>query len=406
MIPERNGDATPADQHGDAYEGPREQAKPPAYTLPILSCGALLRTYPERRPAVIEGLLREGETMNVIAPPKVGKSFLVAGLAFDVATGQPWLSTFRTTQGNVLIVDNELHPETISHRLRMLAEKRGISHEQIAETVSIASLRGRLLDLYRMGEGLRKIPHGRYKLVIVDAFYRTMPMGTDENDNATMASLYNLLDSYADQLGAAFVLIHHATKGNQSAKAITDVGAGAGAQSRATDTHLVLRPHEESDVVVLDAATRSWKAPEPLCLRWDFPVWTPAADLDPTALRKERPRRPKPEGQDEPKKTPEPPMTAERFAEAFGKPEPHDQYAILEAATLAGLKDSKAKDLLKKAIGCGFLFSWKASGANSKTLVSTVRPPEPPGPPAPERPPEETSPGKKRPPKRRKKKPI
>ncbi len=44
---------------------------------------------------------------------------------------------------------------------------------------------------------------------------------------------------------------------SQAGKAITDVGAGAGSQSRATDTHLILRPHEEKNCAVLDAAVRS-----------------------------------------------------------------------------------------------------------------------------------------------------
>lgn len=48
---------------------------------------------------------------------------------------------------------------------------------------------------------------------------------------------------------------------------LTDVGAGAGSQSRATDAHVVLRPHEEDGVAVLDAAVRSWPPIEPMCMR-------------------------------------------------------------------------------------------------------------------------------------------
>jgi hypothetical protein len=46
-----------------------------------------------------------------------------------------------------------------------------------------------------------------------------------------------------------------------------DVGGGAGAQSRATDTHLVLRPHEEDNVVVRNAAVRTWAPIVPMWLR-------------------------------------------------------------------------------------------------------------------------------------------
>jgi hypothetical protein len=40
-----------------------------------------------------------------------------------------------------------------------------------------------------------------------------MPRDTDENDNGTMAQVYNVLDAYAAKLQCAFVLIHHSTKG-------------------------------------------------------------------------------------------------------------------------------------------------------------------------------------------------
>src|SRR5690606_14857306 len=110
-----------------------------------------------------------------------------------------------------------------------------------------------------------------------------------------------------------------ASKGNQSDKSVTDVGAGAGAQSRATDTHLVLRPHEEDDVVVMEGAARSWPPLEPMCLRWSVPVWTPDDSLDPTSLQR---RAPKQRTESKPKKPKPEPWSVEQFAEAFFTAEP------------------------------------------------------------------------------------
>jgi hypothetical protein len=110
--------------------------------------------------------------------------------------------------------------------------------------------------------------------------------------------------------------MHHSSKGNQSGKSITDVSAGAGSQSRATDTHLVLRPHEEKDVVVLDATVRSWPPIEPRCLRWTFPVWTPDDTLDPADLFSVRARRCKSRARAR-AQTEKPEWTAEQFATAF-----------------------------------------------------------------------------------------
>jgi hypothetical protein len=272
---------------GDGRGAPDPELAKPNYR----SVRELLVAYPHLRRPVIHGLLREGETMNVIAPPKAGKSWLVTDLALAVATGRPWLGTFPTEQGNVLILDNELHGETTANRIPRVAEARGIPLEQIADAVFVENLRGQLRDLIALGPYFGAIEPGTFKLVILDAFYRFVPRDTDENDNGSVAQLYNHLDHYAQHLGCSFILIHHASKGNQSGKAITDVGAGAGSQSRATDAHVVLRAHEEDGVAVLDAAVRSWPPIEPMCMRWDFPVFNPAPELDLTALRPDRPRR-------------------------------------------------------------------------------------------------------------------
>jgi hypothetical protein len=136
-----------------------------------------------------------------------------------------------------------------------VADALGITLDEYADALRIESLRGRLLDIESLGKLLERFAPGRLTLIVIDAF-------------------------------CAFMLIHHATKGNQAGKSTTDIGAGAGSQSRATDTHLVLRPHAEPDAVILEAATRSWPPLEPVCLRWRFPLWHPDQQLDAKAPRK------------------------------------------------------------------------------------------------------------------------
>jgi len=89
-----------------------------------------------------------------------------------------------------------------------------------------------------------------------------------------MTAIFNQLDAYAALLDCAFVVVHHSSKGDQSSKGVTDVGSGAGAISRAADTHLIIRPHAQGGHAVLEAVTRSWKTPEPISIRWDYPIWT------------------------------------------------------------------------------------------------------------------------------------
>jgi hypothetical protein len=279
---------------------------------------------------------------------------------------------FETVQGDVLIIDNELHGETSANRIPKVAAARQISLADVGGRVFVQNLRGHWQDIFSLGPYFRSLEPGRFRVIILDAMYRFMPREMDENDNGTMANVYNAIDRYADLLGCCFVLIHHTSKGNQSGKAITDVGAGAGSQSRATDTHLVLRPHEEDDVVVLEAAVRSWPPVMPRCLRWAFPVWLPADDLDPTLLRSERPRRVRraEADTDEPEQ-PEPTWDAERFAAAFVMDKPKTRDAILAEANAAGLSDWKAERLLRRAEGLGLVHRW-ASGRNRPSAYANV----------------------------------
>ncbi len=99
-----------------------------------------------------------------------------------------------------------------------------------------------------------------------------------------MARMYNTVDGIAEATGAAAALVHHASKGNQSEKSVTDVGSGAGSISRAADTHLILRRHQEEGAYVLDLVMRSWPAAPPFCIRRRFPLWELAEDLDPAEL--------------------------------------------------------------------------------------------------------------------------
>ena len=303
--------------------------------------------------------------MNIIAPSKAGKSWLVNGLALSVATGEPWLGKFPTVQGPVLIIDNELHPETIAHRLKLVAEARGLDVSADDRSITVWPLRGGLLDMGNIAATLAKREKGEFSFIIVDAFYRTLEAKMDENSNADMAKMYNTVDGIAKATGAAAALVHHASKGNQSEKSVTDVGSGAGSISRAADTHLILRRHQEEDSYVLDLATRSWPRPAPLCLHWRFPQWELAPDLDPTQLWKPGKTAKKDE-------TPFEAWDVKRFA-GLCPVEPTPQSVVLRKASEAGMSGRMAKDLLASAIHAGLLSESRAAGKYGAKCVSHTR---------------------------------
>ncbi|MBL8855578.1 MAG: AAA family ATPase [Planctomycetaceae bacterium] len=228
------------------------------------------------REIVIDGYLRRGETANIIAPPKRGKSWLVLGLAFAVAEGRKWLGN-QCRQGRVLLVDAELHRETIEYRMQTVAEA-----VEAENGITVLKLRGKNRDLAALAMRLDRIKPGTYDLLVLDALYRFLPQGTSENDNAAMMALYNQIDQIAERLDCAVVIIHHTSKGSQADKAVTDVGSGAGSISRAADTHITIRDHNEPDYQVLEAVTRSFPAPDPKTVYFKFPLWH-ESDLEPQA---------------------------------------------------------------------------------------------------------------------------
>ena len=325
-----------------------------------VSAGQLLADHSEMRPAVIDGLLRLGETANIIAAPKMGKSWLTLDLVLSVATGRRWLGTFDVVAGPVLLIDNELHPETLAKRLPAVAEARGIRPADIADKIQVITLRGRLRDLLALESDLRSITPGAFKLIVLDAFYRFLPAGTDENDNAAMAQLYNCVDRIAERLGCAVVLIHHASKGNQSGRGVTDVGSGAGAQSRAVDAHIVLRPHEDDGAVVLDAAVRSWPQVAPVGLRWEFPIFQVDPGLDTTQLRRESGRR----GKADPDKPTSTALDSAGFAAKFLTDKPIPKSSILDRVRGDGFSERQAKSMLERAESEGHAHRYKLDKFN------------------------------------------
>lgn len=245
----------------------------------------LQTAYPKLAEPVVDGIFRAGETINLIAPSKYGKSWFAYYLSLCIVTGRKLFDRFKVRPGKVLIVDNELHAATLANRIPAVAQAMGLSPHEYQDRLLFFTLRGDLRSLPELQADFEDLPPGAVDVIVLDAKYRFATEGQSENDNAAETLLYNRIDQYAARTGASFLLIHHASKGMQGGKAITDVGAGAGAQSRAADCHIVLREHEEPGVVVLDAALRSFAPIEPLPLRWEFPLWRADESVDPAKLK-------------------------------------------------------------------------------------------------------------------------
>jgi len=146
------------------------------------------------------------------------------------------------------------------------------------------TLRGEWATLDDVEATVEAQPAGTWNVIALDAFYRFIPPGMRENENADMTQIYNQLDRIAKKANAAIVVVHHTTKGTQTEKSTMDVGAGAGAIGRATDTHVTFLRHRKDGYLVMNAETRSFKRPSPRVIHLDPPDIAFDSTLDPTDL--------------------------------------------------------------------------------------------------------------------------
>lgn len=246
----------------------------------IVDAADLVDAHPNLAQPLIHDVLRIGETMNIIAASKTYKSYLILDLLLSVVTGKPWLGVagFPVTRGRVLLLDNELHEPTLAGRIAAVASAKGLVQSDYRGRFGVECLRGHTSDITAMDNYIESLQGTGITLLILDALYRFWPPNFSENDNAAATVIYNRIDSWAEKLGCGIVAVHHASKGMQAGKATTDVGAGAGAISRAADSHMVLRPHVKPNHVVLDLVTRSFPPTEPFSLAWEYPLWLRSAE--------------------------------------------------------------------------------------------------------------------------------
>jgi len=349
---------------------PWEKSDAPA-PLEILKAVDLCQAYPELREPLIDGLLRKTELMMLVSAAKAGKTYLALSLALCLATGRTWLQTFHVKAGRILYIDLELHQQTLSRRLADIALAMGIVPSEFADSFDVVSLRGRIRNVDQLDNFIRSLPTGKYTAIFIDAVYRCYPERFDENSNADWTALMNRLDRWGDMTGSAIIMVHHASKGNQSGKAVVDVGSGASAQARAVDTHCILRAHEEDSAAVLEAATRSWPSPKPVAIRWQYPLWMLASNLDPADLKQPGSRRKREAVEQAP--APEP-WTVDRFVATFATAADQERGLIVAKARRAGLGLRQVEDLIKLGLADGKLYLWSRPKISTKYLSTIPQP--------------------------------
>ena len=218
----------------------------PAY-LYTVSMSELYETVYQSRPPVIDGLLYFG-TYLFAGAPKVGKSFLMAQLAYHVSTGLS-LWGYTVHKGTVLYLALEDDHRRLQGRLYRMFGMDGTDNLRFA---IYAKQLGVGLE-----EQLKKFvqEHSDTKLIIIDTLQKVRESGGDKYSYANDYEVVGKLKRLADDCGICLLLVHHTRK--QQADDKFDMISGTNGLLGAADGAFLLQKEKRTDgSAILDVAGR------------------------------------------------------------------------------------------------------------------------------------------------------
>lgn len=161
-----------------------------------------------KKPPVIEGLLYQG-TYLFVGSPKIGKSFFMAQLAYNVSTGTP-LWDYPVKKGTVLYLALEDDYRRLQERMyRMFGTD---STENLYFSVSSKPLGNGLTD--QLSGFIRE--HPDTTLVIIDTLQKIREVDSDSYSYAKDYEIINQLKQFSDSWGICMLLVHHTRKQKSS----------------------------------------------------------------------------------------------------------------------------------------------------------------------------------------------
>jgi RecA-family ATPase len=172
--------------------------------LETVSMAELYDTVYPSKPPLVDGLLYAGVYLFAGAP-KLGKSFLMAQIAYHISRGIP-LWDYPARKATVLYLALEDDYRRLQERLYRMFGMEGA--DNLFFSVSAGSL-GNGLD-GQLQEFLKQ--HTETRLVIIDTLQKVREYGGDNYSYANDYEIITRLKRFADRYGICILLVHHTRK--------------------------------------------------------------------------------------------------------------------------------------------------------------------------------------------------
>lgn len=218
----------------------------PAY-LHTVSMNELYENIYQSRLPIIDGLLHTG-TYLFVGAPKVGKSFLMAQLAYHVSIGLP-LWGYLVRKGTVLYLALEDDYRRLQERLFRMFGTEGTDNLHFA--ICAKQLSGGLDEqLHGFVQA-----HPDTRLIILDTLQKVREAGGEQYSYANDYEIVGRLKQIADRNGICFLLVHHTRK--QQADDKFDMISGTNGLLGAADGAFLLQKEKRtSNSATLDISGR------------------------------------------------------------------------------------------------------------------------------------------------------
>jgi len=238
----------------------------PAYLHTVTLNELYETTYPSR-PPIIDGLLYPG-TYLFAGAPKVGKSFLVAQIAYHISMGLP-LWGYPVNQCTALYLALEDDYRRLQERMfRMF----GVDSTENLHFATVAKQIGKGLE-DQMELFLREHPDTR--LIIIDTMQKVRELGGEGNLYASDYDIIGKMKQFADKHGICLLLVHHTRK--QPAADKFDMISGSTGLLGCADGAFLLQKDQRTGVTAMlevtgrdQPAQRIYLNHNPDRLSWDL----------------------------------------------------------------------------------------------------------------------------------------
>ena len=189
-------------------------------TLRTRTLAELLATPLPIQQPLLDGLLKDGQSLMLWAAPGVGKTMVSLSMALAVAGGGQFLAWKAPAPKKVLYVDGEMHLGDLQERLRdLMAAVQGLDEEEVKGNLVVLARQDQdpetefpdIAGEPGQNEIYSRAVEGKFDLVILDNF-SVLAQVSDENDASAMAPVLAFL-MRLKQANKAAILVHHSGKG-------------------------------------------------------------------------------------------------------------------------------------------------------------------------------------------------